>query len=1573
MTATVKKRITSLIIALSIILSLIPSGMSLKGTGENSPSINDIGATGYVWANSFPLSSDPTAVATDKKAFIYEIKKSEMPERIVITDYYLPNSKNAEAYYKIDAAPGYYWNSQYTEYHWIEAKSVTILYRTTLKDTSGNTVNTAIQLLQYNKTSLFATSTLTGEVTYQWQICYNRAKELFADIQGDNTPQLNITYGKIQSLIDYNNTVLVRCKISNGNDTVYTTVATVSVLPYTKENSGNITDNGNITSESKIGTQSAISPFSLASYGVNTFDTEPDIKKTYNVVINYVFENGVTAYDPYTATLAEGDNFSTTVTFPTVQGYLPYLNDVQQNSMELNYTNISADDTITVVYKPTNVNYTVIHYQQNIDDDHYTIESTETKQGLTASQVPEVAKTFTGFYSLLYERPAIAADGSTVIEIYYDRYYYLINFDMDGGYGTDPVYARYGAQIGTVTNLTKAGYTFEGWSETKGGTEAVTLPENVPAESKTYYAIWKVDDTAKVTVVFWGENADDEQYSYLSTYTKEIYLKPGSEFTYSETGMLTCGKDTHTHTDDCYEFICNTEAHEHNSTCYTCGNAEHKHGIGCYPGASSEIPDGASAPWDAPSNPKNGQVLVETHILVQRKYIYIDGKWYTYSGNVSSGSIVSPNCGMTEHTHTTACIGCGKTEHEHTRANCYKLTCTEPEHTHTSSCYQQGAGLDSTLWKFVKSDTITVAADGSSVVNVYYDRVEYSVQFYNNQSCSTSGWDNKEYTDLKITAKWGENILNKWPTYDNSSSWYVKDKSNTWQNSIQVMPVGGAKFWGPKSGNSKYTATYYVEILDGESYAVKGSDGRYYKVHHTDTSNSSGNVTDEERYGIDGFTINNSISTSNGSSYGGSKFYYTRNSYKLTFNDQYDDVENETVKFEAPLSTYKDYKPEVPSAYEPGSVTFGGWYQNPQCTGEEYKLDEHTMPSHDIILYAKWVPVTHTVTFYLTESDLKNNNVYNPDETTEEDATFEVPHGGYVAQKYVDNHLTIEAMNEAKPNGDYNFVIWYYYENGEKKYFDPTMQIRKDLNLVAEWSSNTLKQYVVQYVLKDDHSVKVADDLTGSGLAGTTKTFDAKGGTDLYAAYQEGYFPTVQSQSLLLDIESNSLVITFEYVPMPAVPYTVKYVEKDTGKSLANDKVVSDNRKAVVTEPFKPISGYMPDAYQKRLVVTADGENILYFYYTKDETHAYYKITHYTQNTDGKTWTEYASSQAVGDIGTRYTASPMTIPGFTYNEIKYVVNGNEVKDIDITAEGAKLTADGLEINLYYVRNEYPYQVRYLEQGTGQVLHTPKNGKGLYGQVISESAVDIDGYDKVDPTSATLNIRIDEGEGAPHLNIITFYYKEQEVTINYVAVGPEGATDFGSVYPTAETVKVKNGTAYGSTPTAGDGYKFAGWFKDKDCTQPVDTSWVTDNKIVPQKNSDGKNVEATYYAKFERDTVDFTITKELATDTPIDQSQVFMFNVKGADDKTSGIDVTVAIKVDGTGKGSVTVKDLPAGKYTVSEITDWSWRYEVVAVEDTEREVSLENDHTETFKNKIKDNKWLDHNTNVNNVFNTNNK
>lgn len=109
-----------------------------------------------------------------------------------------------------------------------------------------------------------------------------------------------------------------------------------------------------------------------------------------------------------------------------------------------------------------------------------------------------------------------------------------------------------------------------------------------------------------------------------------------------------------------------------------------------------------------------------------------------------------------------------------------------------------------------KIEQKTIAGDGSTIVNVYYKRNVYIVNFYDRKG-------KKEYTDLRISAKYGANISKKWPTYNGSNTWYVGKNSNTSQVNIDTMPLGGAKFYGPKTGYGSETAYYYVEVLPGES------------------------------------------------------------------------------------------------------------------------------------------------------------------------------------------------------------------------------------------------------------------------------------------------------------------------------------------------------------------------------------------------------------------------------------------------------------------------------------------------------------------------------------------------------------------------------------------------------------------------------------------------------------------------------------------------------------------------------------------------------------------------------------
>lgn len=106
--------------------------------------------------------------------------------------------------------------------------------------------------------------------------------------------------------------------------------------------------------------------------------------------------------------------------------------------------------------------------------------------------------------------------------------------------------------------------------------------------------------------------------------------------------------------------------------------------------------------------------------------------------------------------------------------------------------------------------------------------------------------------------------------------------------------------------------------------------------------------------------------------------------------------------------------------------------------------------------------------------------------------------------------------------------------------------------------------------------------------------------------------------------------------------------------------------------------------------------------------------------------------------------------------------------------------------------------------------------------------------------------------------------------------------------------------------------------------------------------------------------DLTINKE-GCNVDSDKNQSFVFNVTGP----NGYSTQVVIP----GNGSVTIKGLPAGEYTITEDTSWSWRYEpttnpqTVTVDDVENGTA-----TVTFNNIRNNEQWLDGNAYAWNLF-----
>lgn len=149
--------------------------------------------------------------------------------------------------------------------------------------------------------------------------------------------------------------------------------------------------------------------------------------------------------------------------------------------------------------------YKVERYQQNIENDEYTLYETETLNGIIGEITSAESKSYEGFSEVSgWEQGVIARDESTVVKIYYNRNIVTVTLTVGDGEDaqTYKIEGKYGAPLDLSSVLEaepeKEGYTFVGWSselpETLGENISVTAVfEEIPEPPAPEFASYKVE------------------------------------------------------------------------------------------------------------------------------------------------------------------------------------------------------------------------------------------------------------------------------------------------------------------------------------------------------------------------------------------------------------------------------------------------------------------------------------------------------------------------------------------------------------------------------------------------------------------------------------------------------------------------------------------------------------------------------------------------------------------------------------------------------------------------------------------------------------------------------------------------------------------------------------------------------------------------------------------------------------------------------------------------------------------------------------------------------------------------
>ena len=351
------------------------------------------------------------------------------------------------------------------------------------------------------------------------------------------------------------------------------------------------------------------------------------------------------------------------------------------------------------------------------------------------------------------------------------------------------------------------------------------------------------------------------------------------------------------------------------------------------------------------------------------------------------------------------------------------------------------------------SKDVKISGDGTTIINVYYDRVLCTVNFYAYES---TGWfGGGSWNIIKtVTGLYGANLpegawdssKNLWFTkksdgsnavlltsFDFETAGYAKNQNNESENGI----VKTCNFYA--GSGLKGTIKYYNEQADGTFKLVQTvrTNGNSLTVHEKyegyelykystgsnaqETAqywNDRSPVKDKDAVYGDIINIASKLKTY-------SLSYYNYN--KVTKTEK-------SIKYTASLKSYANYTPARPSEL-PDYYVFGGWYKDKACT-TKFDFNTEKMPNANVQIYAKWTAKKINLTYNLNTPD-GTSKVVNSDVDA-----------GTIAS------TVLPSASEIK---GYSFAGWYVADgNGHMttEVFNANGAITKDTSVIGKWLYN---------------------------------------------------------------------------------------------------------------------------------------------------------------------------------------------------------------------------------------------------------------------------------------------------------------------------------------------------------------------------------------------------------------------------------------------------------------------------------------------------------------------------------------
>ncbi len=856
-------------------------------------------------------------------------------------------------------------------------------------------------------------------------------------------------------------------------------------------------------------------------------------------------------------------------------------------------TGSTGNREYTATWNVSNANYTVIYYTEDLGADTFSqLGETQTVGSTTGEKIvlDTLKTTIEGFTfkeatdkdgKVLTADPTVAADGSTIIKLYYTRNSHTLTYYITKGENETAVLhqafenVEFGATIPTVVDPVRTGYSFQGWKEID------TVP-TMPDSDLDILALWDPNVFTISYALDGGAFAADavvpDKHTYDTTTPIPNPEKLGYDFAGWKTGDKELGKNyTVQGNDFTADFILTATwtPVEQNYTVefYFMDTKGENYVLDASKTKTDKLATGEKLELtpetvtgftlntektvlDTPMPPEGNLVLKVYYDRNQFKLTLVAGdgiasvpeaKQYYYGAEVSFVASVKSGYDWSKWTNTADGADYSETNQQNIKmpASDLTLTANATPVIYTITVDTKGGVLESEFTRktYIVTDEPIVVPDATKEGYIFNG---WSL----NGAAATTDLtiDPTRAVNVELVASWtaieytiiyngAESAVNENPTVYTieTETFSLVEPTKTgyeflgWTYGDVTEPTKDVTIGQGSTGKLEFTANWkalgveYNIVCHFEGF-TEGSYDSFINGKGSADAESDVTVADIVTE-YDGFTFNDEKTVDsfrNGTTDGEVtvELYYTRNSYTITFDtDGGTEIAEETYKYNAAVT--------APADPTKTGYTFGGWDKEIPAT----------MPAENVTLKAQWDINKYTI-------------------------TFDTDGGGEVAPITQDYNTAVTAPADPTKTG-YTFKGWSPAV--------PATMPAEDLTITATWEIN---KYTITF-----------DTDGGSEVAPITQDYD----TTVIAPADPtkiGYTFTGWDVTVPGTMPAEDLTITATW---RVNKYTITF-DSDGGSAV--DAITQDYN-TDVTAPADPTrTGYTFKGWDKDIPATMPAENV---------------------------------------------------------------------------------------------------------------------------------------------------------------------------------------------------------------------------------------------------------------------------------------------------------------------------------------------------------------------------------------------